>query len=287
MHTFTTVAAMQAEARRLKAKGQRLALVPTMGALHDGHLALVAEAKKQADHVTVSIFVNPTQFAPHEDFDRYPRDLGADMQRLAATGCDAVFAPSVEEMYPLGTEDGVAVHVGGLDRHLDGPLRPGHFQGVATVVTKLLHACSPDVAVFGQKDAQQLAILRRMAAALCFPVQILGVATVREADGLARSSRNVYLSPEERAQAPVLYRALEGLAARVAEGERRPADLVEAARAEIEAAPLARVQYVEVVDAATLAPLDVLAPGQKALAALAVHFGTTRLIDNVSFTVPA
>jgi len=288
MHTFTTVAAMQAEARRLKAKGQRLALVPTMGALHDGHLALVQEAKKHADHVAVSIFVNPTQFGPNEDFNRYPRDLGGDMQRLETVGCDAVFAPTVEEMYPFGQQDeAVWVTVEGLDDHLDGPMRPGHFRGVTTVVAKLFHACQPDVAVFGQKDAQQLAILRRMTRALLFPVQIVGLATVRDADGLALSSRNRYLTADERAQAPVLHRALQRIEALVAAGERRTSALIEAGRSEIAAAPLARVQYVAVVDAATLAPVEALAPGQKALAALAVHFGTTRLIDNVSLTVPA
>jgi len=288
MHTFTTVAAMQAEARRLKAKGQRLALVPTMGALHDGHLALVQEAKKHADHVAVSIFVNPTQFGPNEDFNRYPRDLGGDMQRLETVGCDAVFAPTVEEMYPFGQQDeAVWVTVEGLDDHLDGPMRPGHFRGVTTVVAKLFHACQPDVAMFGQKDAQQLAILRRMTRALLFPVQIVGLATVRDADGLALSSRNRYLTADERAQAPVLHRALRRIEALVAEGERRVSALIEAGRSEIAAAPLARVQYVAVVDAATLAPVETLAPGQKALAALAVHFGTTRLIDNVSLTVPA
>jgi len=285
MHTFTTVAAMQAEARRLKAKGQRLALVPTMGALHDGHLALVQEAKKHADHVAVSIFVNPTQFGPNEDFNR---DLGGDMQRLETVGCDAVFAPTVEEMYPFGQQDeAVWVTVEGLDDHLDGPMRPGHFRGVTTVVAKLFHACQPDVAVFGQKDAQQLAILRRMTRALLFPVQIVGLATVRDADGLALSSRNRYLTADERAQAPVLHRALQRIEALVAEGERRTSALIEAGRSEIAAAPLARIQYVAVVDAATLAPVETLAPGQKALAALAVHFGTTRLIDNVSLTVPA
>lgn len=279
---------MQAEARRLKAKGLRLGLVPTMGALHDGHLALVAEAKKHADHATATIFVNPTQFGPNEDFDRYPRDLGGDVQKLAAAGCDAVFVPRVEEMYPFGQEaEDVWVTVGGLDQHLDGPMRPGHFRGVATVVTKLFHACQPDVAVFGQKDAQQLALLRRMTRALLFPVEIVGLPTVREADGLAMSSRNRYLSPEERAQAVVLHRSLQAVAARVAEGERHAPALVEEALHEIAAAALARVQYVSVVDAQTLAPVALLAPGQSVLVALAVFFGATRLIDNASLTVPA
>lgn len=293
MLTVTTVAAMQAEARRLRASNRRLALVPTMGALHDGHLALVAEARRHADHVTASVFVNPTQFGPTEDFARYPRDVDGDAARLRAAGCDVLFLPSVEEMYPFGAADagqgaGVAVTVSGLDAHLDGPHRPGHFAGVATVVTKLFHACQPDVAVFGQKDAQQLALIRRMTTALLFPVEIVGVPTVREADGLAMSSRNAYLTPDERTQAAVLHRALTGVREAMEGGERRPEALVEAARREIGAAPLARIQYVEIVDAATLQPVSgSLAPGASVLVALAVYFGTTRLIDNVSFTVPA
>lgn len=288
MLTVTTVAAMQAEARRLRASNRRLALVPTMGALHDGHLALIAEARRHADHVTASVFVNPTQFGPTEDFARYPRDPDGDAARLRDAGCDALFLPSVEEMYPFGVDDGVSVAVSGLDAHLDGPHRPGHFAGVATVVTRLFHACQPDVAVFGQKDAQQLALLRRMTTALRFPVEIVGLPTVREADGLAMSSRNAYLTPDERAQAPVLYRALAGVREAVEGGERRPEALVEAARREIEAAPRARVQYVELVDAASLQPVSgTLAPGTSVLVALAVYFGATRLIDNVSLTVPA
>ncbi len=287
MHRFTTVAAMQAEARRLHRAGQRLALVPTMGALHDGHLALVAHARRYADHVTASVFVNPTQFGPTEDYARYPRDPDGDAARLADAGCDALFLPSVDEIYPFGTDDGVTVRVAGLDAHLDGPHRPGHFEGVTTVVARLFHACQPDVAVFGQKDAQQLAIVRRMTTALRFPVEIIAMPTVREADGLAMSSRNAFLTPDERAEAPVLLRALRAAEAALMAGERRPEGLVEAARAELAAAPLVRTQYVEVVDAETLAPPTSLVPGQRLLVALAAHLGTTRLIDNVPLTVPA
>ncbi len=288
MHRFTTVAAMQAEARRLKRAGQRLALVPTMGALHDGHLALVALARRYADHVTASVFVNPTQFGPSEDFARYPRDADGDARRLEDAGCDALFLPSVEEVYPFGTDDGVDVTVGGLDAHLDGPHRPGHFAGVTTVVARLFNACQPDVAVFGQKDAQQLAIVRRMTAALRFPVEIVALPTVREADGLAMSSRNALLSAGERAAAPVLHGALQAAESALAGGERRPEALVEAARTVLAGAPDVRVQYVELVEADTLRPAaGPLHAGQRVLIALAAHLGATRLIDNVPLTVPA
>ena len=290
MQTFSTVAAMQAEAARHRAAGRRLALVPTMGALHDGHLALVAEARRRVGpdgHVTASVFVNPTQFGPTEDFSVYPRDPDGDAAKLAQSGCDALFMPPAAEMYPFGPDEAVWVNVDGLDAHLCGPYRPGHFRGVATVVAKLFHACAPDVAVFGEKDAQQLAILRRMARALLFPVEVAGLPTVREADGLARSSRNVYLAPGERAQAPALYAALRAGAEAVRAGERAPEALVAGVRAAIERdAPAARVQYVEAVDAATLQPLGALEAGQSVLLALAAYFGKTRLIDNVAFRVP-
>ena len=288
MHRFTTVAAMQAEARRLKRAGQRLALVPTMGALHDGHLSLVALARRYADHVTASVFVNPTQFGPSEDFARYPRDPDGDARRLEDAGCDALFLPSVDEVYPFGTDDGVAVTVADLDAHLDGPHRPGHFAGVTTVVARLFNACQPDVAVFGQKDAQQLAIVRRMTAALRFPVEIVALPTVREADGLAMSSRNALLSADERAGAPVLHRALQAAESALAGGERRPEALVEAARTVLAGAPDVRVQYVELVEADTLRPAaGPLHAGQRVLVALAAHLGAARLIDNVPLTVPS
>ncbi|WP_457654718.1 pantoate--beta-alanine ligase [Rhodocaloribacter sp.] len=288
MKLIHTVPEMQAEADRRRAERRRLALVPTMGALHEGHLALVREAHRHADHVTVSIFVNPTQFAPGEDYEQYPRTLETDLEKLERLGfVDAVFAPSPAGMYP----DGPAGHrtwvvVEGLDEHLCGRFRPGHFRGVTTVVTKLFLACRPHVAVFGRKDAQQFLILRRMVRDLNFGVEILGVPTVREPDGLALSSRNVYLTPSERAQATVLSRAVSE-AKRLAEaGEQRTKVLVEAMLRTIAETPDARVQYAEVVDTETLQPVETLEPGREALAAVAVFFGQTRLIDNAFFRSP-
>ncbi|MDX1419419.1 MAG: pantoate--beta-alanine ligase [Rubricoccaceae bacterium] len=285
MERFHTVAAMQAHADTARAAGQRLALVPTMGALHEGHLALVEAAKQRADHVTVSIFVNPTQFAPGEDYARYPRTLDADAEALAdAGGVDVVFAPDAEEVYPFGLPPYTTVGVRDLDRHLCGAFRPGHFEGVATVVAKLFLACRPHLAVFGEKDAQQLAILRRMTAELRFGIEVVGHPIVREADGLALSSRNRYLTDEERRQAVVLSEALAVARAAVDGGERRAAPLVDAMREAVARAPLARLQYAEVVDAETLQPVEVLAPGRY-LAALAAHLGGTRLIDNTTLEI--
>lgn len=287
MQTISTVGAIQAEAARARRAGQRLALVPTMGALHDGHLALVRHARAHAGHVTVSLFVNPTQFGPGEDFSRYPRTPEQDADRLREAGVDVLFMPSVEEMYPLGLDERVWVEVENLDAHLCGRHRPGHFRGVTTVVAKLFHACAPDVAVFGMKDAQQFFILQRMARALLMPVALVGHPIEREADGLARSSRNVYLNADERAQAVVLFEALEDARKRIERGEHDPEGLVGAMLRRIEAAPLARVQYAEVVDAHTLHPLERLETGRRVLVALAVYFGTTRLIDNLLLDVPA
>ncbi len=287
MQTITTVAAMQQAARRARQAGQRLGLVPTMGALHDGHLALVRHARAHADHVTVSLFVNPTQFGPGEDFSRYPRTPDADADRLREAGVDVLFMPSVEEMYPFGTDEGVWVKVEEMDAHLCGRHRPGHFRGVTTVVTKLFNACAPDVAVFGMKDAQQFFILQRMTRALQMPVELAGHPIEREADGLARSSRNVYLNADERAQAVVLFEALEDARKRIGQGEQDSEGLVGAMLRRIGTAPLARVQYAEVVDAHTLQPLERLETGQRVLVALAVYFGKTRLIDNLLLDVPA
>jgi len=279
------VAEMQAHADAARAAGRRLVLVPTMGALHDGHLALVEEARRHGDHVAVSIFVNPTQFGPNEDYARYPRTLDADLAALGrAGGVDAVFAPSPEEMYPLGLPPLTTVRVDRLGEHLCGPYRPGHFEGVASVVAKLFTACRPHAALFGQKDAQQLAIIRRMAAELGFGIDVVGMSTVREPDGLALSSRNRYLAPEERLQAAAMRRALDAAEAAVAGGERRTRAVVEAMLTELAKAPLARVQYAEVVDADTLQPPGRLLPGRY-LAALAVYYGATRLIDNTTLEI--
>ena len=285
---FRTVPDMQAHAEAARQRGARLALVPTMGALHAGHLALVDAARQRADHVTVSVFVNPTQFAPGEDYDAYPRTLDADLDALADRA-DAVFAPSAEAVYPFGLPPFATVSVRDLDRHLCGASRPGHFQGVTTVVTKLFLACRPHVAVFGQKDAQQLAIVRRMTEELGFGVEVVGHPIVREPDGLAMSSRNRFLSPEERRQSVVLSRALRAAEAAVAMGERDAAALAGAMRAQVATAPLAQIDYAEVVDADALQPVTALSAqgdsGGRYLAALAVRFGGTRLIDNTTLRV--
>ncbi len=283
MEILYTVAAMQAEAEFVRCAGHTLALVPTMGALHRGHLALVEEARRRADHVIVSIFVNPTQFGPGEDFDAYPRTLDADLDLLrSAGGVDAVFAPAVGAMYDEHAATTVAV--AGMGEHLCGAFRPGHFDGVTTIVTKLFLACRPHLAVFGKKDAQQFLILRRMTRDLGFGIEIVGVETVREADGLALSSRNRYLGEEARKQAVVLSQALSAVRRQVEAGERQAAALVDTMRGKIAAAPLARLQYAEVVDSETLQPVETLRPGREALAAVAVYFGDARLIDNTFLT---
>ena len=291
MELFRTVDAMQARADAARATGQTLALVPTLGALHDGHLALVRTALEEADHVTVSIFVNPTQFGPNEDYDDYPRDLEGDRETLEALGVDALFAPSVEEMYPYVDDAALFgplawVSVEKLDEHLCGAYREDHFRGVTTVVTKLFHACKPDIGVFGKKDAQQYVILRRIVEALLFDIEIVGVPTVREPDGLAQSSRNEYLGPDEREQATVLYEAVTAAEETVEGGEQEAKAVVRAMENALAAAPEADVQYAEVVDAHTLQPVAYLAPGQEILAAVAVFFGDTRLIDSTFVQVP-
>jgi pantoate--beta-alanine ligase len=273
------------EARALcdaaRARGERVGLVPTMGALHEGHLALVREARRHADFVMCSIFVNPTQFGPNEDFARYPRDLATDLTRLEAVAASAVFAPDVAAMYPPGDE--TRVHVGPLAAHLCGPHRPGHFEGVATVVTKLFAIAGPCAAVFGKKDYQQLAILRRIAIDLFLPVKVLGFPIVREADGLAMSSRNAYLTPEERTRALALSRGLSAAARAFASGERRAGVLRGLAHAEVERAATS-IDYVTVADADALGPFDDGADvGARAVVAIACRIGKTRLIDNLVF----
>ena len=291
MERIRTVDAMQTHADAARADGQSLALVPTLGALHDGHLALVRTALEAADHVTVSVFVNPTQFGPGEDYDAYPRDLEGDREKLEALGVDALFAPSVEEMYPYVDDAALPgplawVSVDRLDEHLCGAHREGHFRGVTTVVTKLFNACKPDIGVFGTKDAQQYVILQRMVEDLLFDIEIVGVPTVREPDGLARSSRNDYLDPNERKQATVLYEAVTAAEEAIERGEQESQSVVRAMENALAAAPDADVQYAEVVDAHTLQPVEHLAPGQEILAAVAVFFGDTRLIDNTFVHVP-
>jgi len=291
MELLRTVDAMQAHADAARAEEKTLALVPTLGALHEGHLALVRTALEEADHVTVSVFVNPTQFGPEEDYDDYPRDLEGDWDTLEALDVDAMFAPSVEEMYPYVNDEALPgplawVSVEHLDEHLCGAYREGHFRGVTTVVTKLFHACKPDVAVFGEKDAQQYVIIRRLVEDLLFDIDIVGMPTVREPDGLAQSSRNAYLGPDEREQATVLYDAVTAAEDAIRGGEQEAQAVVRAMENGLAAAPDADVQYAEVVDANTLQPADHLAPGQEILAAVAVFFGDTRLIDNAFVEVP-
>ncbi len=251
--------------------------VPTMGYLHEGHLALVRRARAENDHVVVSIFVNPTQFGPNEDFARYPRDPDRDLALLRGEGVDVVFMPSVEEMYPEGFS--TYVNVERLTDRLEGAHRPGHFRGVTTVVTKLFHILQPHRAYFGQKDAQQLIVIRRMTRDLAFPIDIVDVPTVREPDGLAMSSRNVYLSPDERRAATVLFRALERARELWNAGVRNGDQLREAMQRVIESEPLARADYVSVADPETLEELDAIE--DRALASLAVRLGSTRLIDCV------
>ncbi len=275
MHVFETIAAFRAARSTFEGT---LGLVPTMGYLHDGHLALVRRAKAECDHVAVSIFVNPTQFGPNEDLARYPRDLPRDLELLRNEGVDLVFAPTVEEMYPPGYS--TYVEVENVTAPLEGARRPGHFRGVATVVCKLFNIVGADRAYFGQKDAQQTVVIRQMARDLNLPIQIVIVPTVREPDGLAMSSRNVYLSREERAAAPVLYRALSLAKDQYDQGERDAGKLRDSMQRMIETEPLAQIEYVSVADPATLQEIEGSIE-RGALLSLAVRFGATRLIDNV------
>jgi len=276
MQTLSEPRAMQAWSAAVHAAGQRVALVPTMGALHEGHLTLVAEARRRAERVVVSIFVNPMQFNRRDDFDRYPRDLGTDAALCAGGGVDAIYAPHPAAMYPEGFQ--TAVEVARLAEPLCGANRPGHFRGVTTVVTKLFHAVRPDVALFGEKDFQQLAIVRRMTADLDFGIEIVGVPTVREPDGLALSSRNRLLDADGRQAAVCVPRALDAAAAAVARAEVRGAAVVEAAVRTITSEPRARLEYAELRDPETLEVVEEV--GAPTLLALAVWVGNVRLIDN-------
>jgi pantoate--beta-alanine ligase len=263
----------------LRAGGRRLGLVPTMGSLHEGHLTLVDLGRARADAVAVSVFVNPMQFGPGEDLASYPRDPDRDVELLAARGADLAFLPTVAEMYPAG-EARIAVDPGPDGARLCGAFRPGHFRGVLTVVAKLFGLFRPDLAVFGRKDFQQLVLVQRMAAELELGVDVVGAPIVREADGLAMSSRNRKLNPEERSAAPALRRGLERARARFLAGERSAAALVDEVRAEVDGSPLLRLQYVEVVGPSSLEPVDPATEG--AVLALAAFCGATRLIDNVT-----
>jgi len=255
----------------------KLALVPTMGALHEGHMALISEAKNRAERVAASIFVNPTQFGPGEDFGRYPRQERTDAQMLEEAGCSLLWAPSVHDIYPDGFS--TTVKVAGVSERWEGDARPGHFDGVATVVLKLLLSVRPDIALFGEKDFQQLAVIRRMVADFGLPVEIIGVTTVREPDGLALSSRNAYLLPEERQQAVALPRALEAARAAILSGA-TIGEVLDEAQQTLREAGFSRVDYFALVDAATLEPLNAAGGDMRMIAAAVI--GTTRLIDNIA-----
>lgn len=274
-----TVAEVKAWAAGLRREGRRLALVPTMGFLHEGHLSLMREGRSRADVVATSIFVNPTQFGPKEDLSRYPRDLSGDVAKCASAGVDVVFAPEdPQAMYPPGYQ--TYVEVTDVSQGLCGERRPGHFRGVATIVTQLLCLFRPEVALFGEKDYQQLQVIRALNRDLHLGADIVGMPTVREPDGLAMSSRNAYLSPEERQRALSLSRGLKAAQALLREGTREAGALVGAVRRELAAAGL-REDYVELVDAERLTSLASVAPGQSARLLVAAFSGTTRLIDNM------
>lgn len=277
MQKIHTIEAMQEWTRAAQRGGRRVALVPTMGYLHEGHLSLIRLAREKADQTVVSLFVNPTQFGPNEDYDRYPRDHRRDEQLCAAEQVDVIFHPSAEEMYAKGHS--VYVDESNVSGALEGTFRPGHFRGVLTVVAKLFLAVLPDVAVFGRKDAQQLWLLRKMTSDLNFPTSIVAGPTVREPDGLAMSSRNEYLKGTHREQAVCLHRALQATKQRLQEGERNAYQLRKVMLDIIGAASDACVDYIEIVDTETFSPVTVVT--RPALAVLAVRIGGTRLIDNV------
>lgn len=278
MNTVKTVRELRAAVARARGEGKRIAFVPTMGNLHSGHAALVTKAAQRADFVVASIFVNPLQFGAGEDLDKYPRTLAADQEKLLEAGCHLLFAPTVEEMYPDGMAVQTRVSVPQLSEGLCGASRPGHFEGVATVVSKLFNMVQPDLAVFGEKDFQQLAVIRAMVRDLNMPIQIIGEPTVRAEDGLALSSRNGYLSAEQRASAPALYRTLSTMAEAIRRGQRDFAALIADGQAQLDAAGL-RKDYLEVRHALTLRPAQ--ADDRDLVVIAAAYLGNTRLIDNL------
>lgn len=284
LETVTTIAELRERLRPERRAGKSVGLVPTMGYLHRGHAALVDRARADNDVVVTSVFVNPLQFGPNEDFARYPRDLDADRKLLAAHGADIVFAPSVEEMYPQPIATHVEVE--GLSVRLEGERRPGHFRGVATVVGKLFNIVQPDRAYFGEKDYQQLQVIRRMVDDLSFPLEIVGVPTVRDVDGVALSSRNIYLSAAERAAASVLGRSLAAAAAAIRAGTVDPKAIDAVVRGVLAAEPLAEPDLVAIAAANTLEPIDPKVPPTAIALMIAVRFGRTRLIDQRVVAVP-
>lgn len=281
LRTASTIREVREAIVAARRAGQRIGFIPTMGYLHEGHTSLIDLCRKHADYLVVSVFVNPTQFGPREDFAQYPRDLAQDRTLIEAHGAQLLFAPPVAEIYPEDSCIRLAIH--DLADHLCGPKRPGHFQGVLLVVSKLFHIVQPDVAVFGQKDLQQLVIIQRLVRDLNFPIQIVAGPTVREPDGLAMSSRNSYLSPEERRASTVLYRALQQGKGLIEAGERRASAVTEALTKMISQVPSSRIDYVEIVEVERLQPIEQI-EGRMAIA-LAVYIGQTRLIDNLVLEV--
>lgn len=278
MKVVTKPEALQKEILELKRQGKKVGFVPTMGALHNGHLSLVRQSRKDNDVTVVSVFVNPIQFGPGEDFDRYPRQFDKDKELLEAEGVDYLFYPSVEDMYPRGYETFVVLEK--LPEHLCGLSRPGHFKGVATVVAKLFNIVQPDKVYFGLKDYQQVQVIKRMVKDLNFPIEVVEMPTVREEDGLAMSSRNKYLSPEERKKATNIYRSLQRAKELILLGEKRAEKIKREVRGILEPA-VDRIDYVEVVDPETLESLEIIPETGRVVVALAVFIGNARLIDNV------
>lgn len=278
MNTVKTVRELRAAIARARSEGKRIGLVPTMGNLHSGHAALVTKAAQRADFVVATIFVNPMQFGPNEDLATYPRTLAADQERLLEAGCHLLFTPNVEEMYPHGMTDQTVVSVPVISEGLCGASRPGHFDGVSTVVSKLFNMVQPDLAVFGEKDFQQLAVIRALVRDLNMPIQIIGEPTVRADDGLALSSRNGYLNEEQRATAPVLYKVIQQIGAAVDSGDKNFVTLLDAGKRQLEAAGL-RPDYLEICEATSLRPAT--AQDDDLVILAAAFLGKTRLIDNL------
>jgi pantoate--beta-alanine ligase len=281
--TLTTIAEIQSRLVSFRDEKRSVGLVPTMGFLHEGHLSLIRKAKSENDAVVVSIFVNPTQFAPHEDLDRYPRDLEKDTKLAQEAGCDLMFVPAIEEMYPNDFSSYAVVE--GMSTVLEGKFRPTHFKGVTTVVLKLFNFIQPSVAYFGQKDAQQSILIKKMVKDLNVPVRISIVPTMRETDGLAMSSRNVYLDPEQRRNSVMLYKSLKFAEKIIAQGERDPKKVIDQMKEMILANNPSQIDYIEIVDAENLETKNSLNVGETVLIPLAVRFGSTRLIDNIVVSV--
>lgn len=282
MITVDSIQALREQVRQARQNGQRIALVPTMGNLHAGHMSLIETARQHADFIVASIFVNPLQFGPNEDLDSYPRTLADDQDKLRAAGCALLFTPTDALMYPQGMAKHTLVHVPDVSEGLCGGSRPGHFDGVATVVSKLFNMVQPDLAVFGEKDFQQLAVIRKMVSELNMPIEIIGAPIVRDTDGLALSSRNGYLDAAQRKIAPALYECLQQSVARIQSGERDYAALLQQAASELATAGM-QPDYLELREAAGLKPAD--ANSRELVILAAAFLGSTRLIDNIAFAV--